>query len=107
MEAPCNNCPFNKSGPGLKLRRSLEPGRWREILDGLRNEATFHCHKTTGEDDEGEAVVTAKSLLCAGALEWQAEHGISSNYQRVCEALDYFARKRIERAKGQSDVAQR
>lgn len=88
LDTPCADCPFNRSGPGLHQRRSLAPGRWREITTALRNDNYFLCHKTTHETGNGT------SLVCAGALAWQAARGLSSNYQRCCEAMDYFRAKR-------------
>lgn len=78
---PCDNCPFNTSGSGRQLRKSLAPGRWEEIIDSLRNDAPFYCHKTTDETGDGT------NLVCAGAFTWQQRHGVSSNLQRVMERL--------------------
>jgi len=84
----CADCPFAKKGPGAHLRRTLRPARWREITSGLLRGEYFMCHKTTDETGDGS------KKLCAGAIEWQAARGVSSNYQRVCERLDYFAARR-------------
>lgn len=88
MAKPCADCPFNKKGPGLRLRRTLARGRWKEITDGLKAGAYFMCHKTTAETGNGT------NLLCAGSIAYQEERGTSSNYQRVCESLEYFRKKR-------------
>jgi hypothetical protein len=98
MEKMCANCPFAKAGPGRELARSLNRGRMAEIKRGLRRGEVFYCHKTTGEDGEGEAIITSKAKACAGALAYQEEQGVSSNYQRVCESLEYFAEQRAKRA---------
>lgn len=87
MKAPCEDCPFNKSGPGLHLRKSLRAGRWREILAGLVRGEHFTCHKTTEDTGDGS------ELMCAGAIQWQDKHGVSSNLQRVCERLDWLRSK--------------
>lgn len=92
MEVPCVNCPFNKTGPGAHLAKSLRPGRLRAIKAGLLRGDAFMCHKTTDETGDGS------NLMCAGALEWQNGRGQSSNLQRAMEAIDYFAGKRKERA---------
>ncbi len=81
MESPCENCPFNASGPGLHLRRSLRRGRWLEITRGLLRGTYFTCHKTTHETGDGS------DLVCAGAIAWQERRGASSNLQRVMERL--------------------
>lgn len=81
MAEPCVNCPFNTKGEGLVLRRSLRPGRWRDILAALRADQHFICHKTTSDTGDGS------NLVCAGALAWQEARGLSSQYQRICERL--------------------
>ncbi len=87
MAKSCENCPFNKSGKGLHLRKSLARGRWREILLSLRMGERFVCHKTSDETGDGS------NLVCAGSLDWQEKAGVSSNFQRVMERLDYFRKK--------------
>lgn len=82
MTTQCADCPFATSGAGLQLRETLRTGRWQEILDTLRADQHFLCHKTTTETGNGT------NLVCAGALEWQESQGLSSNYQRVCERLE-------------------
>lgn len=88
MEKPCADCPFNSKGPGLRLRRSLRPGRFAEITEGLRRGGHFECHKTTRSTGDGSR------LVCAGSIAWQAKRGIVSQYQRVCESLAYFSKRR-------------
>ena len=77
----------------MQLRKSLRAGRMAEIKRALLAGAFFMCHKTTGDVGD-EEIAPASGLLCAGALTFQDKHGTSSNYQRVCESLDYFSRKR-------------
>lgn len=84
----CADCPFASGGAGLHLRKSLRPGRWREILNSLRNDIHFFCHKTTHETGNGT------ELLCAGSIEWQEKRGLSSNLQRISERLDAIYKNR-------------
>lgn len=87
VDKMCRDCPFASHGPGLRLRRTLARGRWAEILNSLRRDASFPCHKTTEFDDEGE-VIRGTGLLCAGALEWQEKHcGQPSQLARIMERL--------------------
>lgn len=81
MAAKCADCPFQVAGKGRALRRSLRPGRWREILACLRRDDHFICHKTTRDTGNG------KQLVCAGSIEWQDARGLSSQYRRVCERI--------------------
>ena len=92
MSAPCTDCPFSDSEAGKHLAKSLKRGRMAEIKRSLRNDQCFMCHKTMPETGNGT------NLICAGALAWQEERALSSNFQRVCEALDYFRQKREARA---------
>lgn len=82
MPSPCIECPFNTKGPGAHLRKTLRAGRWRGILSALRRGDHFTCHKTANETGDGT------NLMCAGAIKWQNNRGLSSNLQRVCERLD-------------------
>jgi len=82
VDKMCADCPFQSKGPGLHLRKSLQRDRWLEILSGLRIQGHFICHKTTDETGNGS------DLVCAGAIEWQNKHKLSSQYVRICERLD-------------------
>lgn len=88
MPEKCSDCPFAKSGAGLHLRRTLSPGRWREILRPLRCGQHFLCHKTPHETGNGT------ELVCAGAVEYQDKNGCESNLMRVM--------RRVMRIYGQS-----
>ena len=81
MLKPCADCPFNRTGPGARLARSLRPGRMQGIKEDLLNGAIFNCHKTTDETGNGT------NLFCAGALRFQNRHGVVSQHQQVCERL--------------------
>ena len=87
MAEPCLDCPFNKSGPGLHLRRTLARGRWAEITGDLLRGQHFTCHKTTEETGNGT------NLMCAGAIRFQERRGVSSNLQRVMERCDYIFKR--------------
>ena len=63
MKEPCSNCPFRSDRPFGAL--SVE--RAEEIAIALHQDSTFHCHKTTGSDEEGRGVITKNSKLCTGA----------------------------------------
>ncbi len=86
MEVPCANCPFSDSAGGRALAKSLHPGRLAEIKRDLKRDQHFICHKTTRETGNGT------NLICAGAMAWQEERGLSSQYQRICERLDALNR---------------
>jgi hypothetical protein len=84
---PCEDCPFNRSGPGLRLRKSLGPSRWREITTQmLQGQKHFICHKTSDETGNGS------NLICAGSINFQEKHNTSSNLQRVMERIERLVR---------------
>jgi hypothetical protein len=70
-QKPCSDCPFNSSGAGLHLRKSLGKYRWTGILAALQADGNFSCHQTTEDDEEGNP---HGGLLCAGSLNWQMRH---------------------------------
>jgi hypothetical protein len=90
MEESCEDCPFNKSGPGAELRRSLRRGRFKEICAGLKR-GEGHNTSRDGSREAHEASVAESfaygELLCAGGIEWQSRRGIVSDYLQICERL--------------------
>lgn len=82
VDKKCSNCPFASSGAGLYLRKTLARGRWREILNALRMDGHFRCHKTTDETGNGT------NLLCAGSLEWQEKNlGYVGQLARIMQRI--------------------
>jgi hypothetical protein len=94
MARRCSDCPFSPRGAGAHLRRTLRGSRWKGILTSLLRGDHFFCHQTTEFDDDesGEATVTPKARICAGAIRWQARRGIVAQVVEVCERLDEFAK---------------
>lgn len=88
MAKMCETCPFQTSGPGLALRKSLRPGRFADIKRDLRHGGNFLCHKTTDETGNGT------KLQCAGALAYQDRLGVSNQLARIAERLEWLASQR-------------
>jgi hypothetical protein len=57
---PCANCPFRSDRPAFLTR-----GRAEAIMDDLRHDQHFNCHKTLDYSD-GEGAHTDKTAICAG-----------------------------------------
>jgi hypothetical protein len=87
MEKKCADCPFASRGSGLRLRKSLRPGRWQGILDSLANGNYFPCHQTTNDEGNG-------GLVCAGSIEWQDRHSYSSAYVRIAAYQERMEKQR-------------
>ena len=71
----CANCPFAPDGPGANLRRTLRPGRMREIQRAVLMGAPFWCHKTTDDeawDEDGDRYLgNGRERECGGAAEFR------------------------------------
>lgn len=96
MKAPCANCPFSTSVDGTHLRDSLADGRLVEIIETLKRDGHFFCHKTVEhDDDDSERILTQpdRNKLCAGALAWQHARALSNQYERLCERLDHITQR--------------
>lgn len=72
VKKPCAHCPFRRD-----VEPFLHPERAEEIAYSAQNPySEFHCHKTIDYDeDDGEGLVTDKSLICAGFLALQVNEG--------------------------------
>ena len=74
MKRKCDNCPFATRGKGLHLRKSLRPGRWREIIRSIYLGQPFYCHKTVDWDAQGEDSddyrPTGNEQVCHGSIEY-------------------------------------
>ncbi len=63
----CNNCPFLKD----TLKGWLGKEKTREIVNAIKNDKTFHCHKTLDGNEK----------ICAGSLILlDKEQDIKSNF---------------------------
>lgn len=63
MKEPCKDCPFKKS-----VHYTLSEEKAKDILDGLRHDAAFHCHQTVDYSKHSNGRVTRDSKLCFGAV---------------------------------------
>ncbi|MCC7421815.1 MAG: hypothetical protein IT428_16170 [Planctomycetaceae bacterium] len=65
MQRPCFNCPFSKRPHAI---RGLGKERATEISESIAAGATFPCHKTTFEDENGARIIHPNEQMCAGAM---------------------------------------
>jgi hypothetical protein len=91
MKEPCIHCPFRRD-----VRPFLRVERAEEIAGTALNKySDFACHKTLGhDDDEGDTIIVATSLTCAGFLTMQineAEAEIPEGFTPSTEVYqDYY-----------------
>jgi hypothetical protein len=64
MHQPCKNCPFRKD---LPIPFPLGAARRLGIANGILNDGSFPCHKTTVSDYEGNRVWNSDERQCIGA----------------------------------------
>lgn len=85
MKKSCVDCPFRKD------KAFLEKSRAKEIVENLRNNGYFPCHKTIDYDydEEGEeqATIRTGSSHCAGSIILMLREGDKSSWMQVCERL--------------------
>lgn len=85
MKTPCKDCPFLV---GSSTNQTLREGRLEEIVDGIRSDGTFQCHKTLEENIEDQH--------CAGALVFIEREGTPNNMVRVAERLGLYDHKKLD-----------
>jgi hypothetical protein len=69
MKKPCEHCPYRED-----VKPFLTPARGEELAYIAHNPYnTFHCHKTTESEDDGEGgrMAVNTSQVCAGFLSLQ------------------------------------
>ena len=90
MREACVDCPFSDSTLGTALRKSLRPTRVAHIQATVLRGDPFYCHQTTKEVGNGS------ELACAGALQYQHDHGVVSPYELLCRTLEGCAENKTE-----------
>ena len=76
VKKPCKHCPFRND-----VTPYLHPDKASEIAYAAQNPySDFPCHKTTEYDEDsedGDMMITDRSLTCAGFLTLRAQAGES------------------------------
>ena len=86
MRKPCNECPFIC---GSSTNRTLREGRLEEIVDGLRSDATFTCHKSL-------SLPSSEQQHCAGALIFSEREGNVGQMVRFAERLGLYDQTKLD-----------
>jgi hypothetical protein len=63
MLAPCPKCPFRSD-----VAPFITAARAKQITSDVLAGASFHCHRTTTHNDDGDYVPTDRERMCAGAV---------------------------------------
>ena len=81
LKTPCKNCPFRSD----KVFPPLGKRRIQGIVDSIRSDNDFPCHKTTefDEDENGEQITVESGAWCAGALAMLEATGETNNHFKL------------------------
>lgn len=79
MKTPCKECPFR---PDSITHKTLSEGRLDDIVETIRDEGTFQCHKSIPDEVE--------SQHCAGALIFLERENNPNQMMRIAERLRYY-----------------
>jgi hypothetical protein len=83
LKTPCIDCPFIK---GSRTNVTLAEGRIEEIVDDLRKDKSFTCHKTLEKPKEQH---------CAGALIFLEKENRPNQMMRIAERLGMYDRRKL------------
>ena len=94
MTRPCAKCPFRTDIDGY-----LTSDRMKEIIGSLLAGATFTCHETTVESEDGddsEMVDGPNAQHCAGALIFLEHQETPNQLMRISERLGFYDPEKLE-----------
>ena len=86
MTKPCKDCPFRL---GSSTNTTLAEGRIEGIVDDLRNEYTFTCHKTLDKPK-------MEQEHCAGALIFLEREDRPNQMMRIAERIGIYDRRNLD-----------
>jgi hypothetical protein len=93
LKKPCAHCPFRTDCRPGWLGRS----RAQEIATAITDQqATFACHETTVEGEDGEQKETNDSQHCAGAMILLEKINRPNQMMRICERLGLYDRTKLD-----------
>lgn len=91
LKKPCPHCPFRTD-----IKTFITPERSEDICQSLLSGQDFPCHKTTGEDEEGETTVESDSKMCAGAMIMLEHMQRPTQMMRISERLGLYDYKKLD-----------
>jgi hypothetical protein len=85
LKSPCRDCPFIK---GSRTNITLAKGRLEGIVEGLKKDESFICHKTL------QSPKTVQEH-CAGAMLYLEREDRPNQVMRIAERLGMYDRYRL------------
>lgn len=86
LKQPCKDCPFIK---GSSTNGTLADGRIESIIDDIRKDASFTCHKTLEQPKH-------EQQHCAGAVIFLEKEGRANQMMRIAERLGFYDHKKMK-----------
>lgn len=86
LRKPCKDCPFI---PGSSTNTTLDEGRLDDIVEDLRNDYSFTCHKTLDLPDR-------EQQHCAGALIFLEKENNPNQMMRWMERIGHYDRHKLD-----------
>lgn len=80
LKTPCKDCPFIK---GSSTNKSLNPGRIDSIVEELRSDLAFTCHKTLD-------MPRSTQQHCGGALIFLEREERPNQLMRIAERVGIY-----------------
>lgn len=87
MKKPCKDCPFVV---GSATNETLAEGRIESIVDDLRNDMSFTCHKTLYTEKKVE------EQHCGGALIFLERENRPNQIMRMAERIGLYNHKELD-----------
>ena len=92
LKKPCKDCPFRTD-----IMFHLRTDRVEEICESLTlHQQSFHCHKTTKHDEDGETLPHDGESHCAGALIMLEHMEQPNQMMRISERLGGYDRTNLD-----------
>lgn len=87
LKEPCKECPFLR---GSTTNKTLVKGRLEEIVDAIRDDAHFTCHKTLNKP-------LKERQHCGGALIFLEKENNPNQFMNVARYLGIYDPSKLNR----------
>lgn len=94
MKQPCQDCPFLC---GSSTHQTLEPGRVQGIIEAIREEKTFTCHKTLDLESRSQQ-------FCGGALQFLERENRRTLPVKMAMAFGWYDPEQLKPVDGLIDT---
>lgn len=86
LKKPCKDCPFIK---GSRTNVTLPESRKEEIINAIRDDMTFTCHKTLDLPKQDQQ-------HCGGAMIFLERENRPNQMMRIAERIGWYDRTKLD-----------